>query len=250
MRKLLTALLLTINFFVANGQVTNKEYKNVVQEFIDCIKNKKKEAVALKMSFPFNRQYPIPPIKNKQEFIERYTEVFDDSLTGMIAKSRPATDWSEMGWRGIMLFQGTVWLDYDGRLISVNYQSDFERKKCEALIAKEKAEIHSSLKKFKIPVCVLETTKFRIRIDDLGEGNYRYASWPVNQKMSESPEVILESGKYIAEGSGDNHRYEFKNKEYTYQCSINVVREDSFPPASLTVSKGGKVILSQNAQIK
>lgn len=150
---------------------------------------------------------------------------------------------------GIMFFHGELWLDYeDGRLMNVHL-SKFEKNELEELIKIEKKSLYASIREFKQPICILETSKYRIRIDDMGDWNYRYAAWPLKRKMSDKPEIVLEKGEYIPEGSGGNHSYKFKNSEYVYECSIIVMGEDTSPPALLTIYKGEKVILSQRANI-
>ena len=93
------------------------------------------------ISFPLDRQYPIPSIKNKNEFNKRFSEVFDKILIDKIANSK-IEQWSEVGWRGIMLDDGVVWMaNSDGIITAVNYQSDFEKKLRSDLIAKEKENL-------------------------------------------------------------------------------------------------------------
>jgi len=249
MRQIITAFFLSLNIVVAFGQEMTKEQQKIVINFIDCIKSQKKGKLITIISFPFDREYPIPSVKDGQEFLKRYNEIFDDKLTKMIVNSKPAKDWSAVGWRGIMLFNGEVWLDYDGRLIAVNYQSQTEQKKKEELIALEKSNLHESIRKFKKPVHILETVKYRIRIDDLGEYNYRYASWPLKSKISDKPDIIIENGECKFDGSGGNHSFVFKNGDYVYDCAIIVMGEDGSPPAYLTISKGDKEIFSQKADI-
>ena len=148
-----------------------------------------------------------------------------------------------------MLLNGQLWIDYDGKILGVVYQSKVESIEKEKLINAERKSLHPSIKEYKQPIHILETTKFRIRIDDLGNGKYRYTSWSINNKMSEKPDIILDNGEYIPEGSGGNHTYEFKNKEFIYDCAIIVMGEDVSPPARLTIYKGDKEIISQKAQI-
>ncbi|SHF25910.1 hypothetical protein [Pedobacter caeni] len=249
MKKLIATLLLILNFSLVFGQGIKPEYERVISDFINCVKSGNRKKLADKIAFPFERQYPIPDIKNKTEFLRRYKEVFDDQLIKMILDSKPSADWTDVGWRGIMLFRGDLWLDYDGRLVAVNYQSEAEKKKRTALIEMEKNQLHRSIKQFEIPVQLLETSKFKIRIDDLGEGNYRYASWSLKNKMSDQPDLILKNGKFISEGSGGNHRFEFKSGDYVYDCLIMVMRGKDTPPAMLTIYKGDKEILSQAAKV-
>lgn len=231
------------------GQDLKPEYQKFIKNFISNVKSDKKEAIAAMISYPFKREYPIPAIKNKADFVKRYSEIFDSTLKNEVIKSNPAKDWSEMGWRGIMLNQGTIWIDTDGRLISINYQSKFESNLKNKLIAAEKIKLHPSIAKFNAPECVLETSKFRIRIDDLVNDNYRYASWSLKKKMSEEPDLVITKGKVIMDGNAGNHRFEFKKGQYIYECSISPLREKGTAPASLRIYQNKKVILSQDAKI-
>ena len=220
MRQILLLLFLTINLVRAFGQGMTKEQERLVKDFIDCVKNHNVEKLSTKVAYPFNRQYPIPSIKNKEDFLKRYDEVFDDKLTKLIVDSDPLKDWSAVGWRGIMLLNGELWLDYDGTLITVNYQSAVEAKKMNELIQLEKSQLYAALKEFKLPVHILETTKYRIRIDDMGNYTYRYASWKIDSKMSDKPDLIILNGEFVSAGSGGNHSFEFTNGAYKYHVKI------------------------------
>lgn len=247
--KIITLFFVVVFSNLALSQDLKSEYQKFIKTFITNVKNDKKEAVANMISYPFKREYPIPAIKNKTEFIKRYNEIFDAALKNEIIKSNPVNNWSEMGWRGIMLNQGTIWFDTDGRLISINYQSKFEKDLKNKIIANEKMKLHSSIAKFKTPECVLETSKFRIRIDDLGNNNYRYASWSLKKKMSDEPDLVISKGKIILDGNGGNHRFEFKKGQYIYECHISPLRENGTAPAGLTIYQNKKIILSQDAKI-
>ncbi len=214
MKQITITVFISLSIAIAYGQEMTKEQQQVVINFIDCIKSQKKSKLAAKISFPFSREYPIPPVKNGLEFLKRYEEIFDDKLIGMIVNSDPAKDWSAVGWHGIMLFRGDVWLDYDGRLIAVNYQSQTEAKKKEELIALEKSKLHESIRNFIKPVYILETAKYRIRIDELGANNFRYSSWALSANMNDTPDLIIEHGEINFAGSGGNHNYVFKNEDY------------------------------------
>ncbi|WP_394772974.1 hypothetical protein [Flavobacterium sp.] len=250
MRKL---IYITFIFFSlhnnAFSQDLKPEYQKFIKSFIDNVKNGKREAVAGIIKYPLEREYPIPTIKNKAEFIKRYDQIFDATLKNKIIKSNPAKDWSEMGWRGIMLNQGDIWIDTDGRLVAINYQSQFEMNLIDKLIAEEKGKLNPVLANFKEPVTILETSKFKIRIDDLGNDNYRYASWSLKQSMSEKPDLIITNGKFIQDGTGGNHSYEFKKGNYIYTCDIIVLGEKDSPPARLIITQNGKEILNQDAEI-
>jgi len=244
MKKLLfVILLLTLPCFAAFSQ------SKVVFDFISCIKNQNRELLSDKIAYPLRREYPLPPVKNREEFLKRYNEIFDDSLVNIIITSMPEEDWKEVGWRGIMLQRGLLWLDIKGRLTAVNYQSSIEKQQRAELIDQQRNLLHPSLKAFKQPACLMETKKFRIRIDDMGNGNYRYASWELHNKQSDKPDLIIENGTFIPEGTGGNYHYDFKNDGYIYRCSVTVLGEKDSPPAELYIYKADKEILYQVASV-
>lgn len=249
MKKLLYVLFIGITIQNTSGQDLRPEYQKFVKKFIDNVKNDRKEAVAEVIKYPLRRDNPIPSIKNKAEFVKRYTEIFDAKLKAEISQSDAVKNWSEMGWRGIMLNQGTLWMDIDGKVFSISYQSKVESDLKNKLIASEKSKLHSSIEEFKAPEIILETSKFRVRIDDLGNDNYRYASWSINQSMSEKPDLIITNGKWFHDGTGGNHHYDFKKGNYLYQCYITVLGTKDSPPANLTIYQKGKEILNQDAKV-
>jgi hypothetical protein len=246
---LLTFFLVLSTSVFSFGQDLKKEYQEIISRFINCVNTNNKEQVVGMVSFPFDRHYPIPSINNKQEFLKRYNEVFDDSLKKMIIKSNPAKDWSDMGWRGIMLYDGVIWIDFNGRLMTINYQSAFEKENTHKIILEEKSKLYSSLRQFNQPLVLLETQKFRIRIDDLDSSRIRYACWPLEKDMSEKPDLILDNGHLEFHGSGGNHSYSFKNGDYSYICYVFNLRNDKTPPARLMIYFKNKEILSQDAKI-
>lgn len=249
-KRIFIGLTILLNCFNGvQGQELKKEYQDLVTDFIDCVKSSKIERIADKISYPFEREYPIPTIKNKQEFSHRFNEIIDDSLKQIIINSNPSTDWSAVGWRGIMLNQGILWIDYDGKLRGVNYQSKTEKELKDRLIKEDKANIHSSLSNFTRPVYLLETTEFRIRIDEINKDNYRYASWTINKSMNDKPDLIIENGKLEFQGSGGNHNIRFKNSDSIYECSIIVMGSKDMPPAMFKIYNGDKEVLSQTATI-
>lgn len=245
---LFLVLVLFLGSFVS-AQTVKPEYQKCIKSFIDTLKSGKKVAIAEMVAYPLKREYPIPDVVDKSDFINRYDEIFDTTLKNEIKNSNPEKDWSDMGWRGMMLKQGIVWIDFDGRLSSINYQSKAEAELKKKLIEAQKKQLDSSIAFFQKPICILETDKFRIRIDNLGNKNYRYVSWPIDKAMSEKPDLIIYRGNFVVEGSGGNHQYEFKKENYIYECAFIVMGEKNPPLAKLTIYQGDKVILSQNAKI-
>jgi hypothetical protein len=249
MRKLILTLTLAFIFSGAFSQGMKEEHQQVVSNFISYIKNRQWERLSEQISYPLKRVSPVPAIKNKEEFLKRYQEVFDGQLIKTITNSNPAVDWSTVGWRGIMLLRGDVWLDYDGKLIAVNYQPAAETKKRNKLIQTEKSRLHVSLRNFESTVYTLETAKHSIRIDDLGKGEYRYASWNLPSRQADKSSIMINKGEFIADGTGGNHKFKFRNQEYTYEIVFTVLGEVGATPAMLNVYKGEKLILATEASI-
>ena len=225
----------------------------IVTAFIDYVKAGKEE-LSKHITYPLNRDYPIPPIKDRKEFLKRYDEIFDAILLKMIVDS-DITNWSEVGWRGIMLNNGDVWIDeYDDgvKLQAINYQSNAETNKKEALINDYRNSVHESLRKFENPIAEIKTKSYLIKIDYIGNDLYRYASWKVGSSISEKPDLILTNGILSIEGSMANHVYSFTNGNYIYQCYFSDYLKKGliiFKDAQLDENGyvfGGTEILNQN----
>jgi len=247
-RNLFLVMLIFCSCFVM-GQESNIEYQKFVKKFIDNVKSDNKEAISDWVVYPLKREYPIADIANKSDFLKRYSEIFDTTLKNEIIKSTPTKGWNDMGLRGIMLNHGSIWLDIDGRLTAVNYQSKTETENRNKLIAAQKKMLDPSIAFFQTPICILETSEFKIRIDNLGNNNYRYASWSNKKEMTQKPDLVINGGKLVVEGIGGNHQYEFKKDNLLYECAIIVLGEKNSPPARLRIYQKTKVILSQDAKI-
>ena len=149
LKSILPILLLILSSNSSYSQLSERGSDELVRYFVDCVRNADIDKLYAIISYPIKRPHPIPPIKNKQELKELYTEIFDAHLTRVIADSDIETDWSEMGWRGIMLHDGIIWLDYDGRFLKANYTTEKEKEIRAHWNESEKGMIHPDLKDFK-----------------------------------------------------------------------------------------------------
>lgn len=216
---------------------------------IALFKEKKIDQIAGKIAFPLNREYPIPPIENKEAFKQRFHEVFDKALIDQIASSKMA-QWREVGWRGIAFENGVLWMaGSDGIITTVNYQSDFEKQYRAELIAKDKEQLHPSLKTFENPEYRILTANYLVRIDELSNGKYRYASWKKGANESSKPDLILSNGKLEFEGSGGNHVITFVSGNYIYKIYRNILGERDSPDITLEIEKNGKAILTEGGSL-
>ena len=243
--QILRNILILVCFNSTSAYSLEQRHQEIVKPIIEAFNSKDKEVIANLFIYPFGREYPIPSINDKTEMVLRFNEVFDAKLTKMIVDSDIEKDWSAMGWRGIMLSRGVLWLDETGKIFSINYQSDAEKEIKSLLIAKQKITLHSSVSVYKKPILEWKTNKFRIRIDDLGDYNYRYSAWSVEKTSRDKPDIVLEKGEISFDGSGGNHSYTFMNGKYKYLCYVAVLGNSESSLGSLEVFRGDELILSE-----
>lgn len=221
----------------------------LVNDFKAAFQKGNPQEIAKFIEFPLVREAPIPSIDTPADFVKRFEEVFDSKLSNMIKNSNTAEDWQEVGWRGIMLNSGVLWLNYEGKVIAVNYQSSAEEKLKHTSLASEKTKLHKSLRAFEKPILDWQTKKTRVRIDAIGNGKYRYAAWPKGKSPATKPSVIISNGKRVADGMSGNHYYEFHNKGRTHRVHVFVVvspEVDENTAGELEVTrKNGKPISSE-----
>ncbi|MCP4484232.1 MAG: hypothetical protein GY823_06690 [Flavobacteriaceae bacterium] len=217
LNRLLFVAVITLILQTQISFAEESKHAKVVKPLIEAFKVNDRSAISKMITYPLSRKVPLPSIKNESEFISRFDQVFDVNLVNTIVNSDPEKDWSAMGWRGI-------------------------RNK---LINKQKKSLHKSVANFKKPILEWHTKSFHIRIDDVGNNNFRYASWSINKLTTEKPDLVLLNGKITFEGSGGNHHYVFKNGEYVYRCYVSVIGNDTSPPGNLDVFKSDETLLSQ-----
>jgi hypothetical protein len=225
-----------------------KEQIQSIQKLINTFKTKNKTKIADLISYPLTREYPLKDVKDKNDFIQRFGDIFDKGFIDHVAKSK-ISDWSEVGWRGIMLDNGTLWIDEDGKIITVNYQSSKEKQLLTNAILADKNQLPKSIQDFEKPIYLIFTKTYKIRIDEKSEGIYRYTAWKIKNQKSE-PDIVIENGVWEFQGSGGNHTTTFKNNGYTYIVSINVIGTVDDPDATLEVLKQEKTVLTEDGKIK
>jgi len=245
--KILILLLLIFNLSFAQNDLDKTEIENI-QKLINLFKTKNVDGISKIITYPLNREYPIPSVKNEADLKKRFNQIFDKKIIDIISNSK-IDQWSEVGWRGIMLDRGDVWIESDGKIKALNYQSDMEIAQKNRLINHDKKKLHSSLKKFKSPTYKIQTKSYLIRIDELANGKYRYASWKIGKSEASKPDLTLSNGELKFEGSGGNHTITFTKGEYNYKVYRGIIGERDTAEISLTVEQKGKTILQQDGKL-
>ncbi len=246
MKKLIFVICVLSSNYCFAGDLTPLQQKQV-QHIINLFKKNDVNAITQSISYPLQREEPIPSINNATEMKKRFSQIFDTKLSKQIANSK-LSQWSDMGWRGVMFDQGMVWLG-DDKITAINYSSPAEQSYKNQLISAQKQKLYPTLKNFKAPIFQFKTAKFQIRIDEISQGKYRYASWAINQSQSTKPDLIINNGIVTMDGSGGNHFYTFKSGTYQYIVFRNLLGSSNTPDVSLSVTKNGKEILHQNGQL-
>ncbi|RZF92745.1 hypothetical protein EXT42_09390 [Pseudoalteromonas sp. CO302Y] len=220
---------------------------NIVKPVVAAFKSGDKAAIAKRVHYPLQRKAPLQAIENEQMLIENFEQIFDKEFIEQIASSNIRYDWEMMGWRGIMFDSGKLWLDFDGSIWAVPYESEAEKTRREALIDEQKQALHKSLREFTKPILTWQTKQHLIRIDELADNQYRYAAWEIDQSMQDEPSLVITGGTLSFDGSGGNHFYTFTNNGYRYVCHVTVLGTEHSPPGLLEVFKNNVQILSEPA---
>ena len=217
------------------------EKLSMVQQFTNAIKSNNPEIIANYVVYPLSRANPVPDVHNKQEFIERYNSLFDDDLKKIIINSNE-NDWSVVGSKGIMLNDGIIWLNEEGKLIAINGFSEKESKYANKWEETDKSTLNPLLRKYHRNINIFETQKYLGRIDEIAgdkeyQYSYRLALWHQNEKMSEKPIIVVDNGTVEYLGSSNNHIYSFKSGETTYTFEVTYIGSEDLVPYQLIISK-------------
>lgn len=224
---------------------------DAVKKLIAAFKAKDVNAIAKLVSYPLRREAPIPTVKDEKEFVQRFDELFTAEFVKNIGESKPS-EWDAVGSRGTMYSDvagNTIWLsDDDSKIISVICETGKEKKILDSQKEETSKNIHESLSDFKKTIYILTTKKYKIRIDEMKNGKYRYAAWNnPNADMSTKPDIIVNNGELIIEGSLSIEHYEFKSGNIRYEIwpeDMSATNGDG----RLMVYEGEKELLDHEAK--
>ena len=241
--KLIIFILLIQNSLFSQNYVPT-EYHKYINTLVAALSNNDVVTVSKMIDYPLSRGNLLPSVKNEEEFIVRYSQIFDKKIVNEIVNSSIQTGWYNRMYREYFYIKSdAIRMRYDGKIYNVDL-SDEEKEIRKTLIEWQKTQLHHSLRSLNTPLLVCITNKFKIRIDYLGD-TYRYAIWPKNKNQSEKPDLILTNGEYVPDGSGGNYYYEFINNKYKYRLYIWIIRHEDMPPGALHVYKDDELILEQ-----
>ncbi|MDE7402059.1 MAG: hypothetical protein K2M87_01455 [Muribaculaceae bacterium] len=185
-----------------------------VKRLVRTIADNDSDGFAKLVSYPLQRPYPLHDIENEDQMRHYYHKLVDDSLRNTVTKSGPA-HWSEFGWRGWSLDDGTyVWVD--DNVYAVNYVSRHEQRMLDSLRSAEVRSLPESIRNGWQPVLCLRSssdgTVYRIdsrtaKTDD-NSNHYRLAVYNGGTGLDRVPGKLLD-GSMQSEGTIGNIIYEF-----------------------------------------
>ncbi len=250
--KFLPYLLLAWSILTPQAFAVEEEHVAKVQNVIEAFKSRNTASIAKLVSYPLYAKTNRPSINNEREFIARFHEIFNQNLLNSIVSSDARKDWNTVGWRGIMLFGGDLWLDHDGNIFSVKQDSVYAsnnknlQKKTQIVSRGRRSALHRSVNNYAQSILEWKTNNYYIRVDEMKNGRLRYASWPVNTSTTVKPDIVLSNGRLEVDKTGRNHRYVFNNGSFNYHLNVNTKNHQS--PGLLEVYKGNQHFLSDYAR--
>lgn len=240
MKKNLCVLLCLFSFNTSYA----RDYQDiaiVINRFKEVVKTDNPKIIADYVEYPFKRGNPLPDIENEEEFIENYEMVFDDALKQAVNDSK-IEDWDKVGWRGIMLYGGMLWMSEEGKLVAINYRTDQEYDYIRKWMQKDKQTLYEPLRQYDRNLYIFKTDTKYGRIDAINtdayyNSQYRLALWDRDGSMSVKPEVLVLDGKIEYHGSANNTEYHFKSGEDEYVFFVNYVGSMDMVPYEFEVYK-------------
>jgi len=221
--------------------------KEAVTYFIEALETSDKAAISNSMSYPIQREYPLPPIRNEKEFLQCYDTCFAPSFISSLSDG----EWDSAGWRGIMYNNGEIWGDIDenGRLVIRSIFTASVRAQLDKCIREQKLRLHKSVRNFSAPLLWLKSASLRIRIDELSNGSVRYAGWSASDDISSAPELVIRDGTRQTDGSMSVSHYEFCKSGYRYIIYEDTA-SDTYPYHIEILDGTDGIILSEGAVIE
>ncbi|CAA0125062.1 Uncharacterised protein [BD1-7 clade bacterium] len=244
---MLTLCLLCMSSAILRAE-TSPDAAKLAEPIVRAFRSGDADKIVSSFSFPLKSRYPAPDILHPDELRVRMSELLDQHLITTIAQSDPHKDWVASGWQGIQLSNGLVWLNTEGKIITLNHTTKAAESIDKGYIDAQKLWLNAGLKDFQTPLLMMLTKRFQVRIDQMVDGRYRYASWPREQLQSSKPDILLYSKERDFEGTGGNQRYVFHNAPFEYRVEIDNLRVSGNAPGRVVVLRDGKQVVNEGAE--
>lgn len=203
---------------------SSKGMCNTLNIITQSIANGDVKTLASYCTYPIYRQYPLRSIENKQQMMDNFNIIFDDSIR-QVLKTTKCDDWNNWGWRGYYCPNYIIWCN-DGGLYKIDYMSSKESKLLFELVKKEINSLHPTLQgeEWTPYACFRDkTTGDIMRVDVMFESNpytFRLSIYNKDQHPSDYPSCCMIGNREI-QGSGLYEYFTFSALSITYSFIYN-----------------------------
>ena len=147
------------------------------------------KALVSMMDFPIRRKYPLHDIKDANDFIQRFDEIFDKGFRERITRKESA-EWYNHGYRGYCYGKsGDLWV-YD-KFYLIDYYSPQEQSRYEQLVKKEMGSLHESLREngWRPYCCFRMDNGGIVRVDYARRKEYRAENVHIDKQAQGAPQL-------------------------------------------------------------
>lgn len=171
-------------------------FKDVFKKFQEDVRSKDREKIASYFRFPFDLGYPLPEIKDKDDFLAKYELIFDNVIEEEILYSNRWCRIPEMYVRHVKhkrLLSGEI--DNNNLIItSFDFHPAAYYKALEEEINIQRQMVHPSLRDYRRPLVVARPESYIFRVDEIQPGEMRLALWKKGKTMKNSPDYVAQNG--------------------------------------------------------
>lgn len=227
-------------------------YQQHVDSLIKWVTNDEVEKISDKVIYPLNRDYPLPDIHNKDEFIVYYDTLFDDSLKTIITTATSSKNWTNMKDKGVRLNSGIMWFSHNLDFMVINYSSQNEQIKRQRLLKNDLNNVNPSLKGFQVPIMKFKTHNHIIRIDQMNNNSFRYCAWDLSDSTISTPKFVIQGGIELQSHFQLCPFYQFTSNDLTYKvyagCMVSGYGYENLTPTQtgyISIEKNGHEIKNE-----
>ena len=231
----------------SNEKPLSEAEKSAAKALKELVRTRQKELIAEHIQYPLYRDHYFNyVIRDKKEFVELFDRIFDEKQIENFCHAEWEYHFSVIREaHELCADYGNYYgeMDKSGKLLLTSITlSDSEMQYFKTLIEKDKKQLHESLRGHEKPYFLLLAGKYRIRVDEMPNGELRYASWSKDKPISSQPDLVI----YGAETMGTRWytSHTFKNGEFTYTFEDSVLGGLIF-----IVEKGDKTLLNISSNI-
>jgi hypothetical protein len=212
------ALFFSPHYSQDDPELIRRKYRQIV----DLVKQDDAKALSKLVAYPIRRPNPLPDIATSEQFVAYYSTIFDAKFKRLLSQYDDSYIFQRHGNFGLVggPFSGELWLDYDGEIMTINYESDKETRLRTELTESIKAQSHPSVRDWIENEIVCRSKNLLIRIDSTDKG-LRYASWSKGRTIADKPDLILYNGNRESQGTLGGWTWTFTNGKWTYIIDDN-----------------------------